>query len=211
MNGNNGISEMNRCRQLSVLCIDNFDSFVFNLVDEFEKRGCNVTVWRNDTPLEKLLDLVAEFHTPGLVLLSPGPGTPTDAGCCVPLIQQVRATVPIFGVCLGHQAIVEAFGGEVGAAGEIVHGKASSIVHQQQGVFEGLSSPLTVGRYHSLVGQTIPASLRVIAELDQMVMAVQHVSRPICGVQFHPESILTSKGGLFIENVIQWAVGQGEK
>ncbi|MDJ0766033.1 MAG: aminodeoxychorismate/anthranilate synthase component II [Myxococcota bacterium] len=192
-------------KALSVLFIDNFDSFVFNLVDEFEKRGCAVDVWRNDIAASKALDLVMKLDPPRLVVLSPGPGTPSNAGCCIELVQQAPEALPFFGVCLGHQVIIEAFGGKVNQAPEIVHGKASQVTHDGQGVFHGLDSPLTVGRYHSLIGTEIPAELRVTAKLDKIAMAVEHTSRMLCSLQFHPESILTAKGGILIDNVIQWA------
>lgn len=194
--------------ELNVFFIDNFDSFVFNLVDEFERRGCNVEVWRNDIETAKAIELISKLAEPKLAVLSPGPGMPSAAGCCIDLIRKAPPGLPIFGVCLGHQAIIEAFGGKVGKAPQIVHGKTSMIDHKAQGLFKGLDSPLTVGRYHSLVGTAIPADLRVTATLDGMVMAVEHVSRRICSVQFHPESILTSKGGLIIDNVIRWARGR---
>lgn len=189
--------------RLSMLFIDSFDSFVFNLVDEFERRGARVEVWRNDTPADKVLEIVERLERPRLVVLSPGPGRPEDAGCCLDLIRRAPDGLPLLGVCLGHQAIVEACGGEVGGAARIVHGKASDVDHCGDGIFEGLPAPLTVGRYHSLVGTRIPDVLRVTASLDGEVMAVEHVERPLWGVQFHPESILTPSGGLLIDNVIR--------
>lgn len=191
--------------RLSVMFIDNFDSFVFNLVDEFEKRGCAVETWRNDIPASEALEKAMKLPLPRLVVLSPGPGRPDQSGCCVEMIRKAPGSLPIFGVCLGHQAIIEAFGGTVGRAGEIVHGKASLIDHTSEGLFLGLPSPLTVGRYHSLTGTTIPESLRVTARLKDLVMAVEHLSRKAAGVQFHPESILTPQGGLLIDNVMRWA------
>lgn len=191
--------------KLNILFIDNFDSFVFNLVDEFEKRQCNVEVWRNDIPVEKALALAANMKGPKLVVLSPGPGTPDSAGCCLEFVKQAPADLPIFGVCLGHQTIIQAIGGEVGSADEIVHGKASCLTHTSTGVFEGIPSPVTVGRYHSLVGKKIPDGFRVTAKLDDMVMACEHKIRRLWSVQFHPESILTPAGGLMIDNIIGWA------
>jgi anthranilate synthase/aminodeoxychorismate synthase-like glutamine amidotransferase len=192
-----------------VLFIDNYDSFVFNLVDEFQKREARVEVWRNNIPADKALEIAGGLARPRLVVLSPGPGTPASSGCCVELVQKADPDLPIFGVCLGHQAIVEAAGGRVDGAGEIVHGKASRVTHDGGGVFNGLPSPLTVGRYHSLVGVDIPPELRIVATLDQMVMAVEHADRKLFGVQFHPESILTPEGGRLIDNIIVWARGAG--
>ena len=131
--------------KLEVLFIDNFDSFVFNLVDEFEKRGCAVSVWRNDISAARALELSCQMGPKKLVVLSPGPGAPKDAGCCIDLIRSAPSNLPIFGVCLGHQAIVEACGGKVVRAGEIVHGKAYSIEHQREGIlFSDRESPISV-------------------------------------------------------------------
>ena len=189
----------------NVLFIDNYDSFVFNLVDEFEKRGCAVDVWRNDVGAKKAIDLVLGMPRPRLVVLSPGPGTPSEAGCCLELIRTAPASLPIFGVCLGHQAIVEACGGTVDRADRIVHGKSSPVHHVGNGIFSGMAQPMSVARYHSLVADNIPVEIEVTAHLDGVAMAVAHRSRPLSGVQFHPESILTPQGGTLLENVIDWA------
>jgi anthranilate synthase component 2 len=193
--------------RISVLLVDNYDSFVFNLADELERRDARVTVWRNDIPVERALELVADLPPPRLVVLSPGPGRPERAGCCVELVRRAPADLPLLGVCLGHQAIVAAVGGEVGLAGSVVHGKASRIAHTGQGLFAGLPSPMTAGRYHSLIGSRIPTQLRITASLGELPMAVEHESRPVWGVQFHPESILTPAGGRLIENAIALAAG----
>ncbi len=193
---------------LSVLFIDNFDSFVFNLVDEFERYGCNVDVWRNDITADQALALALAMPAPRLVVLSPGPGTPASAGNNIDIIEKAPADLPIFGVCLGYQSMIEALGGRVGGAGEIVHGKPSLITHDEVGIFTGLGSPLTAGRYHSLVGLEIPDSCRVTARIGEMVMGIEHKTRKIAGLQFHPESILTPYGGRLIQNVIEWASGK---
>jgi anthranilate synthase/aminodeoxychorismate synthase-like glutamine amidotransferase len=190
---------------LNVLFIDNFDSFVFNLVDEFERRGATVDVWRNDIPAEQALSLVNAMAAPRLVVLSPGPGTPETAGNNMEIIRSAPPDLSIFGVCLGHQCMVEALGGMVGRAPEIVHGKPGTITHNGKGIFAGLPSPMTAGRYHSLVGTAIPESLEVTATLGELVMGVSHRERKVAGVQFHPESILTPFGGRLIQNVIDWA------
>jgi len=135
-----------------ILVVDNYDSFVFNLVDEFARRGCAVEVWRNDLSADRALQLASALPAPRLVVLSPGPGTPADAGCCTELVRQAPATLPIFGVCLGHQAIIEALGGSVGQSPEIVHGRPFPLTHHGRGLFAGLPSPFAAGRYHSLVG-----------------------------------------------------------
>ena len=200
---------------LRVLFVDNFDSFTWNLVDEFARREAAVRVWRNTVPAPLLIE-EARRDGPALLVLSPGPGAPREAGCCVELVRLAAvARVPLFGVCLGHQAMVEAFGGEVGPAGEVVHGKTSRVRHYGQGLFEGVPSPFPVGRYHSLAALTLPECLRVTATTEcrapsaeprgTIVMAVEHTSAPQLGVQFHPDSILTPEGGRIIENVLSWA------
>ena len=191
--------------RVSVLLVDNYDSFVFNLADEFERRGHRVEVYRNDIPAERALELAAALPGPRLVVLSPGPGTPDRAGCCEELVRRAPDELPLFGVCLGHQAIVEALGGRVGRARRVVHGKASPVDHTRRGLFEGLPTPMSVGRYHSLVGTRIPDELSVTAEVEGEPMAVEHHRRPIYGVQFHPESILTPEGGRVIDNLIRLA------
>jgi anthranilate synthase/aminodeoxychorismate synthase-like glutamine amidotransferase len=189
---------------LHVVFVDNRDSFVFNLVDEFARRGATVETWRNDTPTAELLHRVDEAPTARLVVLSPGPGRPETAGECLSLLNELTDE-PVFGVCLGMQAIVTACGGTVDRAPEIVHGRASVIDHDERGLFAGCSTPMTVGRYHSLAARKVPDTLRVTAWSDAIPMAVEHRERPWLGVQFHPESILTSEGGLLIDNVMTWA------
>jgi anthranilate synthase component 2 len=174
-----------------LLLIDNYDSFTYNLAHLFGELGAEVAVYRNDA-----IDVAtARGLTPGHVVISPGPGRPADAGCSVALVRELAGTVPILGVCLGHQAIVEAFGGEVGPARELVHGKAGTIVHDGSGVFRGLPPELEVGRYHSLAATRVPGCLEVTARsADGEVMAVRHRELPVEGVQFHPESVLTPLG-----------------
>lgn len=189
---------------MKVLFIDNFDSFTYNLVDEFEKRGAEVLVFRNDIALAELERLVAA-ERPTLLVISPGPATPARAGVCLAAVKRFAGVLPIFGVCLGHQVMVEAFGGRVDRAPLPVHGKASPVEHDGAGVFAGLASPMAVGRYHSLAGVEIPEVLEVSARTGEIVMGLRHRDLPLVGVQFHPESILTPTGGLLIENVMAWA------
>jgi anthranilate synthase/aminodeoxychorismate synthase-like glutamine amidotransferase len=189
---------------LRVVLVDNFDSFTWNLVDEFARRGAGVEVWRNTTPAPTILARALE-RAPSLIVISPGPGAPADAGCCIDLIRLAEGRVPVFGVCLGLQAMVEALGGVVGLAGEIVHGKASAVAHEGDALFDGISSPMVVARYHSLAATTMPDRLATIAAARGVVMAVRHRSAPMLGVQFHPESILSPDGGRIIENVMGWA------
>lgn len=187
-----------------VLFIDNFDSFTYNLVDEFAKRKCPTKVYRADTSLVELKKAAAEFK-PDLVVLSPGPGNPSTAGVTLDAIDYFHNKLCVFGVCLGHQALVQYFGGTVGHAPEVVHGKPSRITHDGTGVFEGLENPLQTGRYHSLCATALPPCLRQTAEFETIVMGIQHTTLPIYGVQFHPESILTPTGGKIIENVLRIA------
>jgi anthranilate synthase/aminodeoxychorismate synthase-like glutamine amidotransferase len=171
--------------------IDNYDSFTYNLVHLFEELGAEVQVFRNDAiTVEE-----AEALAPDQLVISPGPGRPSDAGVSVELIRRLGPRVPTLGVCLGHQAIVEAFGGEVGQAQALLHGKSSPVEHDGKGVFRGLPEPFEAGRYHSLAALKVPDELEVTARTpDGEVMGVRHRELPIEGVQFHPESVLTPLG-----------------
>ncbi|MCK5282695.1 MAG: anthranilate phosphoribosyltransferase [Nanoarchaeota archaeon] len=188
---------------MNILFIDNFDSFTYNLVDEFEKRNCNVLVYRNNTDIE-IIDKVIQKFKPRLIVISPGPSTPERAGISVGLIKKYYKAVPIFGVCLGYQCIIEAFNGVVEKCSETIHGKPSLINHNAEGIFKGLENPFQAGRYHSLIGSKIPDELEISAKTadKNLVMAVKHKQYNLVGVQFHPESILTPAGGKIIENII---------
>ena len=187
-----------------VLFIDNFDSFTYNLVDDFCKRNCLAKVYRADTALEKLKVLAEEFK-PDLLVISPGPGTPDTAGVSLQAAGYFKDKLPIFGVCLGHQVIVQYFGGKIGHAQKPMHGKPSRITHNEKDVFAGVENPLQAGRYHSLVALEVPECLEKTAEFEGIVMGVRHKELPIYGVQFHPESILTPAGGKIIENILSIA------
>ena len=180
--------------------IDNYDSFTWNLVHLLEELGAEVEVFRNDAiTVEE-----AEVLRPDRLVVSPGPGRPTDAGVSVGLIRALGPRVPTLGVCLGHQAIVEAFGGTVGQAKELLHGKASNVRHDGEGVFAGLPEEIEVGRYHSLAALDVPESLVVSARTeDGEVMAVRHRTHRIEGVQFHPESVLTPTGQALAQNFLR--------
>ncbi|MEA3514507.1 MAG: aminodeoxychorismate/anthranilate synthase component II [Nanoarchaeota archaeon] len=189
----------------NILMIDNFDSFTFNLVDEFEKRGFRMIVYRNDTNIQKIEEII-QNNSISLIIISPGPSHPRDAGNSISIITRFGGKIPIFGVCLGHQAIIEAFGGKVDRAGEIVHGKASLIEHDKKTIFKGINSPFSAARYHSLAGLDIPSCLEISAKKGSIVMAIRHKEYKdnfIEGVQFHPESILSPEGVNIIENIIQ--------
>ncbi|MGD8786958.1 MAG: aminodeoxychorismate/anthranilate synthase component II [Phycisphaerales bacterium] len=191
-------------KKRKVLFIDNFDSFTYNLVDDFCKRDCQAKVYRADTTIEELKTLAEEFE-PDLLLISPGPGTPDTAGVSLSAVDYFKDKLPIFGVCLGHQVIVQNFGGKIGHAPEPMHGKPSRITHNERDVFEGVENPLQAGRYHSLVAVKMPGCLEKTAEFENIVMGVRHKKFPIFGVQFHPESILTPAGGKIIENILSIA------
>lgn len=182
-----------------ILLIDNYDSFTYNLSHLFEELGAEVTVIRND----KIDADEAEQLAPSHLVISPGPGRPKGAGATVEIIKRLGPRVPTLGVCLGHQAIVEAFGGKIGMARELVHGKACTVRHDGRGLFAGLPEELEAGRYHSLAAETIPASLEVSATADDgEIMAVRHRDLPIDGVQFHPESVLTPLGRELAQNFL---------
>jgi anthranilate synthase/aminodeoxychorismate synthase-like glutamine amidotransferase len=185
-----------------ILLVDNYDSFTYNLAHLFGELGAEVIVRRNDA-----LDAdEAERLAPSHLVLSPGPGRPGDAGASVEIVQRLAPSVPTLGVCLGHQAIVEAFGGEVGQARRIVHGKASAIDHDGRGLFRGLPEPFEAGRYHSLAATSLPECLEVSATCtDSEVMAVRHRELPVNGVQFHPESVLTPLGPELARNFLEGA------
>jgi anthranilate synthase component 2 len=190
-----------------VLFIDNFDSFTYNLVDDFCKRDCLAKVYRADTALEELKAVAAEFD-PDLLVISPGPGTPDTAGVSLAAIGYFKDKLPIFGVCLGHQVIVQHFGGKIGHAPEPMHGKPSRVTHNEKDIFAGVENPLQAGRYHSLCALEVPDCLEETARFEDVVMGVRHKELPIFGVQFHPESILTPAGGKIIENVLSIAVSK---
>ncbi|MBU0628343.1 MAG: aminodeoxychorismate/anthranilate synthase component II [Nanoarchaeota archaeon] len=196
-------NNLGRWSEVRVLFIDNFDSFTYNLVDEFQKRDCEVLVYRNNIDIKTMDQIIKKFK-PSLIVISPGPSTPKNAGISKEIIQNYHESIPIFGVCLGHQCIIEVFGGRVDKAVETIHGKPSKITHDKQGIFKGLENPFQAGRYHSLAGYDIPYCLEITARtIDRdIVMAVRHKEFPVIGVQFHPESILTPIGGLIINNLI---------
>lgn len=191
----------------NILFLDNFDSFTYNLVDQFRVLGHQVTVYRNDSNLEQLVQ--SALTTPNTVVaISPGPGTPQEAGILLPLLKRLKDKVPIIGICLGHQALIETFGGKVIHAGEVLHGKVSKIKHDGQAMFNGLTNPMPVARYHSLMGSALPDELIVNAQYNDIIMAVRHRSLPICGFQFHPESILTVQGSKLLAQSIDWLLNK---
>jgi anthranilate synthase component 2 len=188
-----------------VLVIDNYDSFVYNLVQYIGELGAETIVYRND---QVTLKQVKELK-PDRIVISPGPGTPEDTryfGVCTEILQHVSCEVPTLGVCLGHQGIIYAFGGKVVSAKRLMHGKTSKIKHDGKSIFKGVHNPFTATRYHSLAGEkySIPSCLEITAESidDGEVMGVRHTEYPIEGIQFHPESILCEDGKLIIKNFL---------
>jgi len=186
-----------------ILVIDNYDSFTFNLVQYLWELGASVEVFRNDK-----IDIAGiRDRRPEALVLSPGPCTPSEAGVCVPAIRELSGAVPILGVCLGHQAIGQAFGGRVVRAKRVMHGKTSPIQHDGSGLFSGVRAPLEGGRYHSLVVErdSLPPILRVTASSqdDEEIMAIAHREHPTVGVQFHPESVLTPDGKRLLANFLE--------
>jgi para-aminobenzoate synthetase component II len=187
-------------RMPRILVVDNYDSFVYNLVQYLQQLQADTTVLRND---EVTPDQVSEYDG---VLLSPGPGTPEEAGACVDIVKEKGGEVPIFGVCLGLQAIGVAYGGVVGRADELLHGKTSQVFHEGAGVLAGLPSPFTATRYHSLAiaQDSVPDELQVTARTEAgVIMAARHRDLPVEGVQFHPESVLTEGGHRMLANWLQ--------
>ena len=196
---------------MKVLIIDNYDSFVYNLVQYIGELGGEPLVYRNDQlTLKQAMKLDVQR-----IVISPGPGTPEDPhyfGICSEILKEMSSKIPTLGVCLGNQGIISVFGGKIVRAGRLMHGKTSEIRHNGKGLFEGVKNPFTATRYHSLVGEkkSIPSCIEVIAEStdDKEIMAVRHKTYPITGLQFHPESILCEDGKKIIKNFLE---GRNEK
>jgi anthranilate synthase component 2 len=189
---------------VTVLLIDNYDSFTYNLAHLFGELGAEVTVIRNDA-----IDAdEAEALVPSHLVISPGPGRPEDAGATPAIIERLAQRIPTLGVCLGHQAIVQVFGGDIGSARELVHGKATTVSHDGRGIFTGLPDDFLAGRYHSLAATSVPDVFEVSATTpDGEVMAVRHRELPLDGVQFHPESVLTPLGRDIVQNFLERSTG----
>jgi anthranilate synthase/aminodeoxychorismate synthase-like glutamine amidotransferase len=185
-----------------ILLVDNYDSFTYNLAHLFAELGAEVTVRRNDEVDADEAERLAPSH----LVVSPGPGRPSESGATLEIVRRLAPRVPTLGVCLGHQAIVEAFGGEIGAAQSLVHGKAGPVSHDGLGIFRGLPDQFEAGRYHSLAATRVPEDLEVSAtSADGEVMAVRHRELSVDGVQFHPESVLTPLGPVLAKNFLEEA------
>lgn len=189
----------------NILLLDNVDSFTYNLVEQLRNQKNSVVIYRNTVNITTILNALKKLKNP-ILMLSPGPGTPQYAGCMLRLINKVKGDIPIIGICLGHQAIVEAYGGTIEYAGEIFHGQASLINHDGLEMFEGIPQPLSVARYHSLVvSKDIPNNFIVNSFFKKTIMSVRNNLDRVCGCQFHPESILTTCGDQILKQIIHWA------
>lgn len=200
-------------QQICVFLLDNFDSFTYNLVDELRTLGLELIVYRNSVAADVILQKMHEKaqhndehgHTKQVMLmLSPGPGNPSEAGSMLTLLNLVKGQFPVLGICLGHQAIVESYGGTIIRADKVMHGKSSLIEHSADKMFANMPQPLPVARYHSLMASNIPQQLTVLANFANIPMAVAHLQDKMLGFQFHPESILTSHGSQLLLQSIQF-------
>lgn len=192
---------LNASMAKNILLIDNYDSFTYNLVHYLSALGAKVEVVRNDALSAR--DILAK--KPHGIVISPGPATPNDAGICLELIAMNQGQIPLFGVCLGHQSIGQAYGGKVVRAAQVMHGKTSELTHTNQGIFKDIPSPFIATRYHSLIieRESLPDCLTVTAQTrDGIIMGVEHVSQPVFGVQFHPESIASEHGHAMLKNFL---------
>lgn len=189
---------------VNIILLDNIDSFTYNLVDQLRNNKHQVLVYNNTIPISVILNSLKIMLNP-VLMLSPGPGYPNKAGCMMKLIKILKGQIPIIGICLGYQAIIESYGGHISESKEIFHGRSSLIYHDTLAMFSNMPNPLLVGRYHSLVGSRIPSTLKINAYYNKYTaMAVRHDSDKICGFQFHPESILTTHGTQLLNQTITW-------
>lgn len=182
------------------------DSFTYNLVDQLRSHKHQVWIYNNRVPVSVIMHKIKNLINP-ILILSPGPGNPKNSGCMMDLIKKLRSQIPIIGICLGYQAIIQSYGGCISQSSEIFHGKSSLIYHDKLEMFSNITNPLLVGRYHSLIGINIPSTLKINAYYNNSIaMAVRNNYDRICGFQFHPESILTSCGTQLIKQTVEWAI-----
>lgn len=187
-----------------IILLDNIDSFTYNLVDQLRDNKCKVLVYNNTIPISVILHALKNMIDP-ILMLSPGPGSPNKAGCMMQLLKILKGQIPIIGICLGYQAIIESYGGCISESKEIFHGRTSLIYHDKLAMFTNMPNPLLVGRYHSLIGSYIPSALKINAYYNKHIaMAIRNDSDKICGFQFHPESILTTHGTQLIHQTLTW-------
>ena len=195
---------MSNQTDFKIYFLDNFDSFSYNLVDEFEQMGADLVVYRNNLDAQAIFDQMSAETKPVILVVSPGPGTPKDAGCLIDLTQLCKGKFPILGICLGHQALTQSYGGTVGHAGETVHGKSSTIELEQHAIVDGLGKRMPVARYHSLMATKVPDSLAIIAHYQNIPMAILNEQDKVLGFQFHPESILTPDGAQLLRQSLAY-------
>jgi len=185
--------------ETQIFMLDNLDSFTYNLVDEFQCLGLDPIIYRNTLDVDFIFEQITNCQKSVLIVLSPGPGEPSKAGCLMALIEKCAGKYPMLGICLGHQALIQYYGGVIGRAPEIIHGKASNVTHTGKGVFEAITNPLPVARYHSLVATRVPDCLTTIAQYN-----IEHQKDKALGFQFHPESILTTYGSTLLAQAINY-------
>lgn len=193
---------------INLVLIDNQDSFTYNLVDELRVLGVNLTVYRNTVDTQQVLNALADYAKQGdtLLMLSPGPGAPSQSGNMPEILKQCQGKYPVLGICLGHQAIVENYQGIIGRAPYAMHGKSSLMTHNCPDLFIDLPSPMAIARYHSLIALDVPECLQVVAQIDQLPMAVLHQNDRMLGFQFHPESVLTCQGSRLLKQAMNFLV-----
>ncbi|MCQ8888486.1 aminodeoxychorismate/anthranilate synthase component II [Pseudoalteromonas carrageenovora] len=189
---------------LKIYFLDNFDSFSYNLVDELTMLGCELVVYRNNINADVIFNKMRQEPGQVLLVLSPGPGTPSDAGCLMELIELAKGQFPMLGICLGQQALTQSYGGVIGHAGETVHGKSSIIDLNAHPVFDGMGSTMPVARYHSLMATEVPKNIEVIAQFEDIPMAIYQHEDSALGYQFHPESILTPNGAMLLQQSVAY-------
>lgn len=195
-------------QQDRIVLLDNFDSFSYNLVDELRQLGYPLVIYRNNVDAQQLLEKMRDYRGRQLLCLSPGPGHPAESGNLLDLIQAARGEFPMLGICLGFQALIHACGGDIDRCHETVHGKKATIETNEHQIFNGLSNPFTVARYHSLCGYRLPDSIAVIAKTGAIPMAAEFPGYQAIGFQFHPESILTSHGSQLLQQTVAYLFQQ---
>jgi len=189
----------------NVLLLDNIDSFTYNLVDQLRSNHHKVIIYRNYVSYEIIINSLSQMNNP-ILILSPGPGKPEDAGCMLKLLNFLKGKIPIIGICLGHQAIVQAYGGNIGYAKKILHGKISLINHDNKKMFLNIDNPFSVARYHSLICTKVPNGFTINAFFNKIIMGIRNDAKRICGFQFHPESILTPQGAKLLNQTLKWSM-----
>ncbi|CAL4324776.1 Anthranilate synthase component 2 [Buchnera aphidicola (Sipha maydis)] len=186
-----------------ILLLDNFDSFVYNLVDQLKNSLHKVVIYRNNVSIKKIITKISHMKKP-ILMLSPGPGIPENSGCMMEIISIFHGKIPIVGICLGYQAIIKFYGGKISPVKKIIHGKSSLIKHDRKHMFKNIKNPIHVARYHSLICKNIPKIFTINSKKNKIVMSIRNNNLRICGFQFHPESILTTEGQKIMDNTITW-------